>query len=99
MVSRLKRSSWGSLFGVGYLAREALLLKKENRLAIAGFGKTCDVDFLCTIGVGRTADIGPIPSRGSDFSFVGDGTSPTFIGADSPVNQLAILLGLASEFG
>lgn len=84
MSSSSSLSSSGS--GVDF-TKEALLEKKEKRLAIAGFGMTCAVESRWSRLLGCMSDGPAKVSRGSPFSFVGDGRIPMLIGSDSPLNQ------------
>ena len=79
------------------LTKEALLEKKEKRLAIAGFGITCAVESRCSRLVARMSDVSAVVSEGSPLSFVGDGMIPILIGSDSPLNQSASFPAFSSD--
>ena len=68
-------------------AKDALLEKKDNRLAMAGFEMLIDVGFRGSKGVGLISDDAPTLLRGSLFSFVGEGKMPILIDSDSPLNH------------
>ena len=78
------------------LTSEALLEKKEKRLAIAGFAMICAADCCCRRLEARRLDGSAMVSNGLRFSFVGDGIIPRLIGSDSPVNQSASFPAFAS---
>ena len=92
--SSSSQSSSGS--GVDF-TKGALLEKKEKRLAIAGFDMTCAVGSRCSRLLACVSDDSAMISRGSPFSFVGDGMTPMLIGSDSPLNQSASFPTFSSD--
>ena len=78
------------------LTSEALLEKKEKRLAIAGLAMICAAGCCCHRLETRTLDVSAMVSSGLLFSFVGDGIIPRLIGSDSPINQSASFPALPS---